>query len=399
MKAWALLSSLIAATPAYAADYRPARCDSAVPYAGAPLHEPPGAEDLTISGTLTGSVAEATVARLRSAFERSLVATGARSMTVAVGIPGQGIWSAESTPEGAPPPAPLHYWASAGKALTAITVLRLVETGKLSLEDSIDKFVRGVPNGKAITVRMLLNHTSGLFSANEDLNMRRRPRRLTTEESLRILNKHGAMFCPGERWRYTNSGYDLLGRIIEVVERRSFDEAITAYAVAPLGLQHLRILRADDPATDVVPASSSDPNQPGLDPRIPGAAGPLVAKAEDVVRFWYAVLSDKLVSRVTRQQMTAQLHRMFDTSSYYGLGVMVYDVPTENAKKRLWIGHSGGAPGVKAVFAYSPTDHAIVAVALSGDGSAEATANLLMSALSAPEPLAGREKGVTAEMQ
>jgi D-alanyl-D-alanine carboxypeptidase len=49
----------------------------------------------------------------------------------------------------------------------------------------------------------------------------------------------------------------------------------------------------------------------------------------------------------------------------------------------LWIGHSGGAPGVKAVFAYSPADHAIVAVALSGDGSAEAAANLLMGALSA----------------
>jgi D-alanyl-D-alanine carboxypeptidase len=383
MKFLALLLSSLAVMPAYASDYKPARCDSARPYAGEPLREAPGVENLTISGALDGAVEEATAARLRSAFDHSLIATHAKSMTVAVGILGRGIWSAESTAEGAQPPAPLHYWASAGKTFTAITVLRLVEAGKLSLDDPIDKFVSGVPNGKAITVRMLLNHTSGLFSANEDLNLRRQPKRLTVEESLRILRRHGAMFCPGERWRYTNSGYDLLGRVIEVVERRPFNDAITAHVVVPLGLPHLRILQADDPAADVVPATSSDPNERGLDPRIPGAAGPLVAKAEDVVRFWHAVLSDKLVSRATRQQMTAQLYRMFNTSSYYGLGVMVYDVPTDNAGTRLWIGHSGGAPGVKAVFAYSPADNAIVAVALSGDGSAEATANLLLRALSA----------------
>jgi D-alanyl-D-alanine carboxypeptidase len=79
--------------------------------------------------------------------------------------------------------------------------------------------------------------------------------------------------------------------------------------------------------------------------------------------------------------MFRDLYPMFGGSPYYGLGVMVYVVPQPDGKTKLWMGHSGGAPGVNAVLAYSPSDSAFVAVALSGDGSAEATANLLLDAL------------------
>ncbi|HJS46330.1 MAG TPA: serine hydrolase domain-containing protein [Rhizomicrobium sp.] len=383
MKATPLLLASLFATAAHAADYKPVSCDMARPYAGAPLLSPAGRLDLRVSGDLDGDLDAAIAARLKKAFQQAMSASRARSLTVAVGIPGIGLWSAEGTPEGSPPAAPLHYWASAGKTLTALTVLKLVETGKLSLHDPIAKFVAGVPNGSAITIEMLLNHTSGLFSVNEDLQVRRRER-MTLEESLRVLRRHGAMFCPGEQWRYTNSGYDLLGRIIEIVEQHPFDQALTAHIVAPLGLQQLRVLRPNDPATDIAPLSSSNPAEPALDPRIPGAAGPLAAKAADVVRFWHAVLSDKIVSRTTRERMLARLYPMFGKAPYYGLGVMVYEVPGDGAASRLWVGHSGGAPGVKAMFAYSPLDNAFVAVALSGDGSAEATAYLLMRALRAP---------------
>lgn len=382
MNASILLASVLLVMPAHAADYKPVRCDVARPYAGAPLRAPPGAEELTISGELGGKVDEATAARLQSAFDQAMAATKAKSMTAAVATPGKGMWSTEGTAEGGAPAAPLHYWASAGKVFTALAVLKLIEEGKLSLHDSVAKFIPGVPNGRAITVEMLLDHTSGLFSVNEDLIVRRERKRLTLQESLRVLNEHGAMFCPGEQWRYTNTGYDLLGRIVEVVEQRPFDEAVTQRIVAPLRLPHLRILRGDDPATDIAPLSSSNPQEPSIDPRIPGAAGPLAAKAEDVVKFWHALLSDRIVSRATRERMFARLYPMFGKAPYYGLGVMVYDVAADNGELHTWIGHSGGAPGVKAMFAYSPYDRAFVAVALSGDGSAEATANLLVRALS-----------------
>lgn len=370
-------------TAANAADYKPVHCEAAQAYAGAPLLTVGERLPLSMTGDLSGELDEATAQRLHKAFEQAMAATRARSMTVALGVPGRGVWSTEGTAEGGAPSAPLHYWASAGKTLTALTVLRLVEAGRLSLHDPVAKFVSGVPHGNIITVEMLLNHTSGLFSANEDLQARH-GKRLSMDETLRILRKHGAMFCPGQQWRYSNSGYDLLGRIIELVEQRPFDQAITAHVVTPLGLKQLRVLTPDDAATDVAPLSSTKPEEPALDPRTPGAAGPLVANAVDVVKFWHAVLTDKVVSRATREDMLARLYPMFGGGMYYGLGVMVYEVPQESGEKQLWIGHSGGAPGVKAVFAYSPQDNAFVAVALSGDGSAEATANLLLHALRAP---------------
>ena len=72
---------------------------------------------------------------------------------------------------------------------------------------------------------------------------------------------------------------------------------------------------------------------------------------------------------------------------YHGRGVMVYDVPDTTGHSRVWLGHSGGTPGAKAVVAWSPTDSAFVAVALTGDGSSEATALLLLKQLGeAPAP-------------
>ena len=79
--------------------------------------------------------------------------------------------------------------------------------------------------------------------------------------------------------------------------------------------------------------------------------------------------------------MYATLYPTVDKPPYFGLGVMVYEVPEPDGKVKIWIGHSGGAPGVKAVFAYAPSHNAFVAVAISGDGSAEATAYSLLNAI------------------
>jgi D-alanyl-D-alanine carboxypeptidase len=238
-----------------------------------------------------------------------------------------------------------------------------------------------VPNGDAITVEMLLNHTNGLFSVNEDRKVRRRKTELTFDESLAVMRKHGAMFCPGERWRYTNSGYGLLGHILEVIEGRPFDQVITASVLDPLDLPNIRVLGNGDTAQDVATLYSSDPKVDPMRPGSAGAAGPMVASSEAVVRMWHAVLNSKVIRPETLSLMFQRLYPMFSDTTYYGLGVMAYEIPQADGTTRLWIGHSGGAPGVQAVFAYSPSDHAFVAVALSGDGSAEAVAYSLLGAL------------------
>ena len=97
--------------------------------------------------------------------------------------------------------------------------------------------------------------------------------------------------------------------------------------------------------------------------------------------FLQAVLGSRFLSRETTRRQFDKLYPMFGSHSYYGLGIMVY-APAGTSDRV--IGHSGGAPGVKATTLWSPAHRAFVSVALTGDGSAEAAANLLLRALGRP---------------
>jgi len=193
---------------------------------------------------------------------------------------------------------------------------------------------------------------------------------------LAIVRRHGAMFCPGERWRYSNTGYALLGAIIEKVDGRPYGDAITERIIKPLGLRSMRAIRPGEAADDVSALISA--KEKPIEPAWAGAAGPIAASADDMTRFWAALLGGRLLKPDTVQAMFAAAYPMFDAGTFYGLGVMVFEVPQPDGTKALWLGHAGGTPGASAVVAYSPADKTFVAVALTGDGSATATANLLL---------------------
>lgn len=377
------IAAVLACGEARAADYRAVRCPAPKAYVGPALLPPPSADDLAVAGSLTGAFGAATGARLEAATVAAMTATRAQAMTVSVARPGQGAWSTIRTAETVSPPPERFWWASVGKITTAVVVLQLVEEGRLSLADPISRFVAGVPNGDAITIEHLLDHTSGLFSANEDLRVRARPQGgpLTLDEQLAIARRHGAMFCPGERWRYTNTGYALLGAVAERLERRPFAEVVQSRVLARLGATSLRVLLPNDPATDVAPLAPTNPSEPRVEPAWVGSAGGIVGRAEDMNRLLQAVLGSELLSAETTRRQFARLYPMFDAGTYYGLGVMVY--APEGSDLRV-VGHSGGAPGVKATTLWSPAHRAFVSVALTGDGSAEAAANLLFRALGRP---------------
>ena len=365
---------------ATAHDYKPAHCPAAMPYEG--KRAPP--MDLS-SGFDQAAVPEHPVdsetrQRLASALQKAMLATHATAMTVAVASPDQGQWQTSVTSVGDTTDR-LFFWASAGKTLTAVAILQLAEKGRLSLSDPVSNWVGDVPNGDAITLGNLLNHTSGLFSANEDLVFNKTPHRLSLGEEVKILNRHGAMFCPGQNWRYSNSGYALLGEVLEKIEGKSYAQIVTARVLDRLGLKHMRMLTpADDLADVMAPVSQTD--QPAIDPRQPGAAGGVVASAADMTTVWEALLGGRLLKLDTVRAQFAMLYPMFGQPQYYGQGVMVYVVqePT-GAAPATWLGHSGGAPGVKSVVAYSLKNKTFVAVAMTGDGSAEATAALLLRQL------------------
>jgi D-alanyl-D-alanine carboxypeptidase len=373
-----------------------AACNAPVTYRGQALRPPP--ELPAIAGDVRGEFGSEVAARLRQAVIKAQQATGAASMTVAVAVPGAALWTTEMS--GANPreaqstglsggtgQAPLHYWASAGKTFVAIVMLQLVEEGKIALTDKVSRWIDGVPHGDAMTIEHLLAHTSGLFSANEDLRVRKAFRYHSPAENLAVSKKHGPQFCPGEAWRYTNTGYDLLGMIIERVDRRSFPDAIHARIIAPLGLTRLRVLRPAQPASDAAPVPPVAPlvstKERPIDPRWPGAAGAIAGSADDMLRVWHALLTHRLLKAESVEKMFARLYPMFTPVEFYGLGVMCFDLPEADGSKTTWIGHAGGTPGAGAIVAYSLADGAFVAVALTGDGSAPATASLLLRELRA----------------
>jgi D-alanyl-D-alanine carboxypeptidase len=279
----------------------------------------------------------------------------------------------------------MFYWASAGKTWVAIAVLQLVEEGKLSLSDPLDRWAPDFPNARLISVEQLLNHTSGLFSFQDDEGLRARPGFKSPDEILRVARSHEPLFCPGQAWAYSNTGYVLLGLIVEKVDGRPLHEALTARIVDRLGLRETRIL-AQDASLDSIAAPVQRTGVVGGtadDIRTPGAAGAIAASAADMVRFWSAALTGELTSKKSARDQFGALYPMFNQAGqYYGRGVMLLDVPASpNTPADLWLGHSGGLPGATAIIVWSTRTRSVLTVALAGDAPAEAIANRLLATL------------------
>ncbi|WP_332678624.1 serine hydrolase domain-containing protein [Brevundimonas sp.] len=373
-----VLAAIILAVPLSAAAQP--RCTGTEAYEGSPVHAPPSETDYPAPAAFDDAAFPAPAAEaLKDAFERAVTANGALSLTAAVWAPGRGFWSARREADGVAS-HPLHSWASAGKMATAVAILQMADEDRLDLSDPVTRWRPDVPNGQWITVRRLLDHTSGLFSANEDPAARADPRYRNLDEQLEIVRRHGPLFCPGQAWRYTNTGYALLGSVIEAVDGRSYAEAAMARTFGRLGVAEARILTPEEAVPDIQPFGAPPPGEPRLDPSWPGAAGGVAATPQAMIRLLHGTLSGELLRRETVRSLLAQPRQMFGAPTWYGQGMMLYDVPAPQGDL-FWIGHSGGAPGVKAVVVWSPARQAYAAVALTGDGSAEATANLLLAAL------------------
>lgn len=372
--ATAALTALTVGCATEASDQRPVfNCETPLAYRGEPTR---ASIDVTLPAASVGESIEFGTERQASfanAFDRAFEATGAASMTAAV-LTDERLWSEQrGAPEGQ-----LHYWASVGKIVTAATILQLETEGRVSLDDRIGVYVEGVPNGDLITLQMLLNHTSGLFSANEDEAVRAQATPLSLEEELAVLRSRGAYACPGAAWRYSNSGYQLLGAVIEQVTGTPFHAAAQSLVLDHSRADTIHVLSRDADLADVAPPTGDAP----FDMRGAQAAGGVVADATSMAIFLQDLLGGRILEPSQVELMTATLYPMFEDPLWYGLGLMVFDVPHPEGAS-VWIGHSGGVPGAKAVVAYEPARGAIAAVALTGDGSAEASANLFLQQLDA----------------
>jgi D-alanyl-D-alanine carboxypeptidase len=245
------------------------------------------------------------------------------------------------------------------KTFVSTVVLQLAAEGRLSLDDPVDGHlpapIRGQGNdGRRITVRQLLGHTSGLFDYMSDPVLEDRfsdsgfaEHRLDTytpEQLVRIALRHRPHFPPGAGYRYSNTDYILLGMVVEQVTGRPYAEEAERRLLRPLAL-HGTSFPGTRPALpaphgraySTVPGDHLPTDVTALDPSGAGAAGEVVSTLGDLNRFLRALLGGRLLA-------PEQLRWMLDTSGsdgVYGLGL--FPVRLE-CGVTLW-GHNGRISG------------------------------------------------------
>ncbi len=390
----ALIASAAAAAPAPALAAWPfglgrrkpeAPRDGRADYAGAPLRQQIGDWQFEIAKTSASARLQPVI---RDAYEARLAEAvgqmpGVKAITAAVAEPDGSVWTQAWRADEGPLPTRFH-WASVAKAYTATAVMQMAEAGQLSLTDTLDRWAPAVPNAQWITIEDLLAHTSGLYSFQDDEALRATPGYKSPEQLLAVAAAHPPLFQPGAAWSYSNTNYVLLGQIVEAVDGKPWHEALGERIAARRDLDDTVFIAPQASVEGLAPPAPAEP-APGTadDISTPYAAGALAASSLDMVRFWRDLLADRFHGAETTRRRFYRLYPMAGVGpGHYGLGVMVSDLSAADpAATDVWLGHSGGLPGAKAVVAYSMQTRAFVAVALTGEGSPEATANLLLSEL------------------
>ena len=254
------------------------------------------------------------------------------------------------------------------KTFMAVLALQLVERGRLRLDDTVATWLPGaVHDGDRITVRMLLNHTSGVFDYTEDDSFvggliddavaTGTLRSVTPAELVAVADAHPALFAPGTRFSYSNTNYVLLGLVLEKAGRASVARQLARRITGPLDLEHT-YLPSDGTwrgrhAHGYLPGALLGVQEPFVDtsdwnPSWAWTAGSLVSNAADLDRFYTALLSGKLLPRrvVARMQTGgAPTGQPFT----YGLGLLSVHAPCGT----FW-GHDGSIPGYASTALTSP---------------------------------------------
>ncbi|MFI9275244.1 serine hydrolase domain-containing protein [Kitasatospora sp. NPDC052896] len=244
---------------------------------------------------------------------------------------------------------------SVTKTFTAVVVLQLVGEGKIRLDDPVETYLPGLLRGQGIdgrhiTVRQLLQHTSGLPDYEDDVTDDILQRRyLSPRDTLDIALRHEAVFAPGTSWGYSNTNYLVAGMIVEKVTGRPLAEELDKRIIKKIGLRHTYLpapaettLRGPHPHgyhKDGPDGSLRDVTE--IDPSAAWAAGAMVSTSSDLTRFFSELMKEgHLLSGPELEQMRTTVPT--GVPGYdYGLGIMRTQL---SCHKTVWW-HDGSIPG------------------------------------------------------
>ena len=274
------------------------------------------------------------------------------------------------------------------KTFISVVVLQLVAEHRLSLDDTVGRWLPGVVHGNGndggkITVRELLQHTSGLHNYTDDLQAQITSpeayrklefRQFSRQELLNIALAHRPDSAPGAAWNYSNTNYILLGMLIEKVTHDSWENQVIRRIILPLGLRHTyapgtstRLPRPHatgylifDKNTRI---DTTAENMSWAD-----SAGALVSTAADLTRFWSAIGHGTLLRPAQTRQMRHTVPATGGDSasvpgSRYGLGI--FNIPL-SCGGGYW-SHEGDVPGYNTIGAVSSDGRTTVVLSLNSN--------------------------------
>jgi D-alanyl-D-alanine carboxypeptidase len=345
-------------------------------------------EDSAAGPDSTGGSEQASTADLDAALKKSFRESEAPGVVAAVQTPEytwvRALGVADRASGESMTPEMHHRIGSVTKTFTATLLLQAADEELLSLDDTIDQYVEGVPNGDKITLRQMADMTSGIASYTADDQWVKEwssdPYRVWKPEELAQAGiKDSPQFDPGTEWFYSNTNYVLLGLVLEQVTGKPIGELYREQIIEPLGLKNTSF---PDQADSSIPEphaqgytlqgqSSGDKPIDSTDwsPSEAWTAGSMISTVEDLLVYGRALgtgkgllspeqQSERLDSFVSDVPPLNQPPLKGDLA--YGIGL---------GKDHGWVGHNGEIPGFNTYLFYHPELDAVVAVEVNSDVS------------------------------
>jgi CubicO group peptidase (beta-lactamase class C family) len=251
------------------------------------------------------------------------------------------------------------------KQFTAASILLLEERGKLKTDDPVKKYMPDAPAAwDKVTIYNLLTHTSGIASFTGFPDYASTEAAPTAPEKLvdRFRDKP-LEFQPGEKWNYSNSGYVLLGYLIEKISGQTYEQFVQENIFTPLGMKdsgydsNRTVIQRR--ATGYTPDANGPVNAGYVDMSVPFSAGALYSTTEDLLRWEQGLFAGKVLSATSLQKMTTP----FKQDYACGLGVRI-------VSGHKVIEHGGGIEGFNTQLSYYPDDKLTVVVLANLNGGA-----------------------------
>lgn len=253
---------------------------------------------------------------------------------------------------------------SVTKQFTAACILQLAEQGKLNLDDKLSKYIPDYPKGDSITTHMLLNHTSGIKNYTDLPEFW--PKAilpLSTDSMIALFKNKPLDFSPGSKWNYSNSGYFLLGVIVEKASGKNFSNYLLENVLKKAGLKNTAMDNID--SVLLYRAKGYAKNRQGawehampISMEGPYSAGAMYSTVDDLYTWIKALTANKIISAASVKKMTTPYMDKYG----YGIGI-------DSLKTHSRISHSGGIPGFVSYLAFYPDDDVCVVAISNNSGN------------------------------